>query len=79
MKKEGLNRQIDLQELKANSGAEKPWFVVNGEVYDGTAFLEGHPGGAISITTSAGLDVSEDFLAIREYVPVYARFHKANI
>ncbi|KAJ5097203.1 hypothetical protein N7456_007924 [Penicillium angulare] len=64
MKKEGLSRQIDLQELKANSSAEKPWFVVNGEVYDGTAFLEGHPGGAISITTSAGLDVSEDFLAI---------------
>ncbi|KAJ5937970.1 Eukaryotic molybdopterin oxidoreductase [Penicillium verhagenii] len=64
MKKEGLSRVIDLQELKANSSAEKPWFVVNGEVYDGTGFLEGHPGGAISITSSAGLDVSEDFLAI---------------
>ncbi|CAG7916595.1 unnamed protein product [Penicillium olsonii] len=66
MKKEGVNRQIDLQELKANSSSDKPWFVVNGEVYDGTGFLEGHPGGAISITSSAGLDVSEDFLAIRE-------------
>ncbi|OQD82202.1 hypothetical protein PENANT_c023G00469 [Penicillium antarcticum] len=64
MKKEGVNRQIDLQELKGNSTSEKPWFVVNGEVYDGTDFLEGHPGGAISITSSAGLDVSEDFLAI---------------
>ncbi|KAJ5729053.1 Eukaryotic molybdopterin oxidoreductase [Penicillium malachiteum] len=64
MKKEGVNRQIDLAELKANSSLEKPWFVVNGEVYDGTGFLEGHPGGAISITSSAGLDVSEDFLAI---------------
>ncbi|KAJ5166981.1 Eukaryotic molybdopterin oxidoreductase [Penicillium canariense] len=64
MKKEGVNRQIDLEELKANSNSEKPWFVVNGEVYDGTGFLEGHPGGAISITSSAGLDVSEDFLAI---------------
>jgi len=64
MKKEGVNRMIDLQELKANSSAEKPWFVLNGEVYDGTDFLEGHPGGAISITSSAGLDVSEDFLAI---------------
>ena len=69
MKKEGVSRQIDLAELKANSSAEKPWFVVNGEVYDGTGFLEGHPGGAISITSSAGLDVSEDFLAIREYLP----------
>lgn len=69
MRKEGVNRQIDLKELKANSSAEKPWFVVNGEVYDGTAFLEGHPGGAISITSSAGLDISEDFLAIRECTP----------
>ncbi|KAJ5793820.1 Eukaryotic molybdopterin oxidoreductase [Penicillium paradoxum] len=64
MRKEGMNRKINLQELKANSTSEKPWFVVNGEVYDGTRFLEGHPGGAISITSSAGLDVSEDFLAI---------------
>jgi nitrate reductase (NAD(P)H) len=66
MKMDGVSRQIDLQELKANCTSEKPWFVVNGEVYDGTGFLEGHPGGAISITSSAGLDVSEDFLAIRE-------------
>lgn len=64
MKKEGVSRLIGLQELKADSSAEKPWFVVNGEVYDGTGFLEGHPGGAISISSSAGLDVSEDFLAI---------------
>ncbi|KAJ5676988.1 Eukaryotic molybdopterin oxidoreductase [Penicillium maclennaniae] len=64
MKKEGVNRVVDLQELKLNTSAEKPWFVINGEVYDGTAFLEGHPGGAISITASACLDVSEDFLAI---------------
>ncbi|KAJ5351440.1 nitrate reductase (NADPH) niaD or niiA-Penicillium chrysogenum [Penicillium brevicompactum] len=64
MKKDGVSRQIDLQEFKSNSSSEKPWFVVNGEVYDGTGFLEGHPGGAISITSSAGLDVSEDFLAI---------------
>ncbi|RAH64062.1 nitrate reductase NiaD [Aspergillus aculeatinus CBS 121060] len=64
MKKEGMTRVIDLQEFKSNSSEEKPWFVVNGEVYDGTAFLEGHPGGAQSIISSAGLDVSEDFLAI---------------
>ncbi|KAJ6120699.1 Eukaryotic molybdopterin oxidoreductase [Penicillium sp. IBT 18751x] len=64
MKKEGVNRVVDLQELKSNTSAEKPWFVINGEVYDGTGFLEDHPGGAISITASAGLDVSEDFLAI---------------
>ncbi|KAJ5832095.1 hypothetical protein N7474_000406 [Penicillium riverlandense] len=64
MKKNNVSREIDLEELKANVSNEKSWFVVNGEVYDGTGFLEGHPGGASSITSSAGLDVSEDFLAI---------------
>ncbi|OJJ73638.1 hypothetical protein ASPBRDRAFT_121454 [Aspergillus brasiliensis CBS 101740] len=64
MKKDGVNRMIDLQEFKKNSSDEKPWFIVNGEVYDGTAFLEGHPGGAQSIISSAGIDVSEEFLAI---------------
>lgn len=67
MKNVDVSRQINLQELKANSTSDKPWFVVNGEVYDGTGFLDGHPGGAISITSSAGLDVSEDFLAIRGF------------
>ena len=65
MRKKSLKRLIGLKEFKARSMV-KPWFVLNGEVYDGTAFLEGHPGGAASITSSAGLDVSEDFLAIRE-------------
>lgn len=78
MKKEGVNRQISLEELKANSSSEKPWFVVNGEVYDGTGFLEGHPGGAISITSSAGLDVSEDFLEIRKFIKAHNLRSSAN-
>ena len=46
---------------------KKPLFVVNGHVYDGTGFLEEHPGGADSIWLAAGdgdCDASEDFLAI---------------
>lgn len=65
MKKEGLSKEITIQELK-QSTAERPWFVVNGEVYDGTGFLEGHPGGPQSIISAAGLDSTEEFLAIRE-------------
>jgi len=52
-------------------------FVVNGEVYDATAFLNDHPGGADSIWLAAGEpDASEDFFAIhsddakRKLVPV---------
>lgn len=67
MKKEGLNRTVDLAEFKAHVSPEEPWFVVNGEVYDGTKFLEGHPGGAQSIVSAAGMDVSEEFLAIRKF------------
>ncbi|KAA8651830.1 nitrate reductase NiaD [Aspergillus tanneri] len=64
MKKDGLKRWINLQEFQNHASDQSPWFVVNGEVYDGTAFLEGHPGGAQSIISSAGLDVSQDFLTI---------------
>ncbi|KAK5628041.1 hypothetical protein RRF57_003756 [Xylaria bambusicola] len=61
---EKIKRTISLEEFKAHDGEDEPWFAVNGEVYDGTGFLEGHPGGPISITGAAGQDASEEFLAI---------------
>jgi len=61
-----VNRIISLGELKGHEREIEPWFVVNGEVYDGTRYLEGHPGGPTSITGAAGQDVSEEFLAIRK-------------
>ncbi|KAI1159099.1 nitrate reductase [Nemania serpens] len=64
MTNDKVKRIITLQELKSHDGETEPWFVVNGEVYDGTGFLEGHPGGAASITGAAGQDASEEFLAI---------------
>jgi len=67
MTKEGVKRVITLKELREHEGEEEPWFVVNGEVYDGTPFLEGHPGGAASIFGAAGQDASEEFLAIRRF------------
>ncbi|KAJ9115229.1 hypothetical protein QFC20_001096 [Naganishia adeliensis] len=44
--------------------ANEPWFVVAGEVYDGTGFLKDHPGRGDSITLVAGEDATEDFMAI---------------
>ncbi|KAF2768282.1 nitrate reductase [Teratosphaeria nubilosa] len=64
MTKEGLKKVIDIDDLRKHDKAENPWFVVNGEVYDGTAFLEGHPGGAQSIISAAGLDSTDEFMAI---------------
>lgn len=64
--KPGVDRIISLEELKAHEGETEPWFVVNGQVFDGTPFLEGHPGGAVSIFGAAGQDVTEEFLTIRK-------------
>ena len=65
MTKDSLDRSITIDELRKHDDEKNPWFVVNGEVYDGTAFLEGHPGGATSITGAAGQDASDEFMAIR--------------
>ena len=60
-----VDRLITLDELKQHGGDAEPWFVVNGHVYDGTPFLEGHPGGAASIFGAAGQDATEEFVTIR--------------
>ena len=61
--KPGVTRKITLEELKKQD-REQPWFVINGEVYDGTPFLNEHPGGGDSIILVAGEDASDDFFAI---------------
>ena len=66
MTKDGLKKLITIDELRQHDKEDNPWFVVNGEVYDGTAFLQGHPGGAQSIVSAAALDCSDEFMAIRK-------------
>ena len=56
----GVTRKITLEELQAHNTESEPWFVVEGEVYDGTGFLKDHPGGKESITLMAGEDATED-------------------
>jgi nitrate reductase (NAD(P)H) len=65
MTKNGLKKNITIDELRKHDAEENPWFVVNGQVYDGTAFLEAHPGGATSIIGVAGQDATDEFMAIR--------------
>ena len=66
MTKEGVDRFITIDELRKHDNPEQPWFVVNGQVYDGTPFMKEHPGGATSITSAAGMDSSDEFMAIRK-------------
>lgn len=64
MTKVNFEREISIEELRQHENEKEPWFVLNGEVYDGKPFLEGHPGGATSITAAAGQDSTEEFMAI---------------
>ncbi|KAI9736048.1 MAG: hypothetical protein M1818_006224 [Claussenomyces sp. TS43310] len=59
-----VQRTITVDELRKHDTDAAPWFVVKGEVYDGTRFLEGHPGGATSIIGAAGQDATDEFMAI---------------
>ncbi|OCK79717.1 hypothetical protein K432DRAFT_405332 [Lepidopterella palustris CBS 459.81] len=64
MTNDGVNREITIDQLRKHDSEKNPWFVVNGEVYDGTSFLKEHPGGAQSIISAAGLDSTDEFMAI---------------
>lgn len=66
MTKNGLDKIVTIDDLRKHDTEQEPWFVVNGEVYDGTAFLKEHPGGAQSIVSAAGLDSTDEFMAIRK-------------
>ncbi|KAI5819432.1 hypothetical protein BZA77DRAFT_155960 [Pyronema omphalodes] len=71
-----ITRIIELEELKAHSGEKEPWFVVEGQVYDGTPFLKEHPGGVQSITGVAATDATDEFIQIhsetaRGMMPTY--------
>ena len=58
---------ISEEELRHhNHRSPEPWFAINGDVFDGTKYLRDHPGGAQSIKSAAGLDVTEEFMAIRK-------------
>lgn len=70
-----VERTITLAELKAHDGETEPWFVVNGEVYDGTPYLEAHPGGAASIFGAAGQDATEEFVTIRKSARQQSKCH----
>ena len=64
MTREGLSKAITIDELRKHDDEHDPWFVVNSEVYEGTTFMKEHPGGAQSIVSAAGMDTSDEFMAI---------------
>lgn len=57
-------RRVTRRELARHASEESAWFSYRGRVFDGSRFLDAHPGGAESILISAGMDATEDFDAI---------------
>jgi nitrate reductase (NAD(P)H) len=51
-------------QVEKHDSREDVWFVHDGKVYDGTKFLNTHPGGAESILMVGGQDATEEFNAI---------------
>ncbi|CAE8639264.1 unnamed protein product [Polarella glacialis] len=61
---EWLSQGISMEEVEKHNDEKSVWFVVKGRVYDGTPFLEKHPGGASSMLIVGGQEASEDFEAV---------------
>ena len=53
-----------MAQVKTNKSATKCWSVINGNVYDLTAWINSHPGGSGSIISLCGIDGTQDFLAM---------------
>ncbi|KAJ1268807.1 hypothetical protein BS78_07G162100 [Paspalum vaginatum] len=57
-------KQFTVAEVGKHASRDSAWIVVHGHVYDCTAYLKDHPGGADSILINAGTDCTEEFDAI---------------
>jgi nitrate reductase (NAD(P)H) len=57
-------KMFTLAEVEKHNTEEDCWIIVKDRVYDATEYLEMHPGGVDSITINAGVDATEDFVAI---------------
>lgn len=64
VRQDKVDRIVTKGEFMAHANEQNPWFVLNGHVYDGTRFLNRHPGGASSLIMVAGTDATEDFMIL---------------
>eukprot|EP01026_Neomeris_dumetosa_P052928 TRINITY_DN4715_c0_g1_i6.p1 TRINITY_DN4715_c0_g1~~TRINITY_DN4715_c0_g1_i6.p1 ORF type:complete len:885 (+),score=166.80 TRINITY_DN4715_c0_g1_i6:81-2657(+) len=57
-------KTFTMAEVEKHADEKSAWFVVDGKVYDGTSYLQDHPGGADSIILNSGIDASDEFNSI---------------
>jgi nitrate reductase (NAD(P)H) len=53
-----------MEEVESHNTEDDVWIVISNRVYDCTNYLDLHPGGVDSIMINAGMDSTEDFVAI---------------
>ncbi|KAG1676829.1 hypothetical protein FOA52_010338 [Chlamydomonas sp. UWO 241] len=56
-----LLRKVSREELRKHKAKDDAWIALKGRVYDITAYLPFHPGGARIVLSSAGRDATELF------------------
>lgn len=56
-------RPISLQEVARHDTAGDCWSIVEGAVYDLTAFIERHPAGSQAVIEMCGIDATADFMS----------------
>ena len=61
--------EFTMEEVSKHNTEESCWVVIEGKVYDATAFVDRHPGGRLTILHMAGKDATDAF----------AGFHPARI
>eukprot|EP01023_Acetabularia_acetabulum_P061282 TRINITY_DN739_c0_g2_i1.p1 TRINITY_DN739_c0_g2~~TRINITY_DN739_c0_g2_i1.p1 ORF type:complete len:854 (+),score=198.42 TRINITY_DN739_c0_g2_i1:164-2725(+) len=57
-------KTFTMEEVEQHADENSAWFIVDGKVYDGTSYLQDHPGGADSIILNSGMDASDEFNSI---------------
>ncbi|KAL4913984.1 FMN-dependent dehydrogenase-domain-containing protein [Aspergillus aurantiobrunneus] len=68
---------LAVRDVLSHNTPDDCWVVINGEIWDLTAFVNEHPGGPSIILKYAGRDATDAFLEvhavtiIREYIPVH--------
>lgn len=59
--------QLTMEEVSKHNTPEDLWVVVDGQVYDCTAFQARHPGGSKILQKVAGTDATKEFLKFHRY------------
>jgi cytochrome b involved in lipid metabolism len=68
-----------MEEVAQHKSAESLWFVIEGMVYDVTAFLEDHPGGDDVLKDKGGEDATQAFDDIGHSPEAVAQLAKYKI